>query len=316
MGTTVTIHGAHVLLSSRLTLIGLKLPMTVPGDDLVKLVLESISRENIVLEEGYVLVLTQKIVSKAYGLLVDIRDVESSKKALSIAGRTGLDPRVVELILRESDSIVVALPFREIVERKIIDLSRYTKDYDRALKALEYYLTILITSREGMLWSESGIDTSNHPMNIYSIPSRDIDGIAKKISLEIMESTGIRVAVILCDTELFPWGAMEVARGSHGIEALTRGFGEPDMYGKPKFGGIVNIVFEICCAAGLIMGRAGEGIPAVLIKGLRYEWFDGGLGDRLIGIDQLKHALKLMIKNTRKVLGLRKTIKMFIKYLF
>ncbi len=301
-------------MNSRIILIGLKLPMVSPGDDLVGLLLESMARENIELEDGDVLAITLKIVSKSMGLLVDIRSIEPSKEAIKIASKAGLDPRVVELILRESDSIVAAVPFEAIVRNKIIDLTRYSKDPNKALKAVKYYPTILITERDGMLWSESGIDTSNHPPNIYSIPPRNIDKVAKKISMEIFERTGKNIAVVLCDTELFPWGAMDIARGCYGIEPLTSEFGEHDMYGKPKFGGIDNIAYEICGAAGLIMRQGAEGIPAVLIKGLKYKWFNGGLKDKSIGLDQLRGGLKLTIKHTRKVIGLRRVLRMICKY--
>ena len=301
-------------MNSRIILIGLKLPMVSPGDDLVGLLLESMARENIELEDGDVLAITLKIVSKSMGLLVDIRSIEPSKEAIKIASKAGLDPRVVELILRESDSIVAAVPFEAIVRNKIIDLTRYSKDPNKALKAVKYYPTILITERDGMLWSESGIDTSNHPPNIYSIPPRNIDKVAKKISMEIFERTGKNIAVVLCDTELFPWGAMDIARGCYGIEPLTSEFGEHDMYGKPKFGGIDNIAYEICGAAGLIMRQGAEGIPAVLIKGLKYKWFNGGLKDKSIGLDQLRGGLKLTIKHTRRVIGLRRVLRMICKY--
>jgi len=301
-------------MNSRIILIGLKLPMVSPGDDLVGLLLESMARENIELEDGDVLAITLKIVSKSMGLLVDIRSIEPSREAIKIANKTGLDPRVVELILRESDSIVAAVPFEAIVRNKILDLTRYSKDPNKALKAVKYYPTILITVRDGMLWSDSGIDTSNHPPNIYSIPPRNIDEVAKKISMEIFERTGKNIAIVLCDTELFPWGAMDIARGCYGIEPLTSEFGEYDMYGKPKFGGIDNIVHEICGAAGLIMRQGAEGIPAVLIKGLKYKWFNGGLKDKSIGLDQLRGGLKLTIKHTRRVIGLRRILRMICKY--
>jgi len=288
--------------------------MISPGDDLVGLLLESIAKEGIELEDGDVLAITLKIVSKSMGLLVDIRNIEPSNEAIKIANKTGLDPRVVELILRESDSIIAAIPFEAIIRNKVIDLSKYSKDLNRALKAVKYYPTILITVRDNMLWSESGIDTSNHPPNIYSIPPRNIDEVAKKISMEIFKRTGRKVAVVLCDTELFPWGAMDIARGCYGIEPLTSEFGEYDMYGKPKFGGIDNIVYEICGVAGLIMRQGAEGIPAVLIKGLKYKWFDGGLKDKLIGLDQLSRGLKLTIRHTRKVIGFRRILKIICKY--
>ncbi|WP_404991082.1 coenzyme F420-0:L-glutamate ligase [Desulfurococcus sp.] len=109
-----------------------------------------------------------RILSKALGLLVNVEDVKPSKKACRIARRAGLDPRFVELLLRESDRIVVAVSFKKLVEKRIIDVHFLSKEPSKAIKTLESYPTVFLTIRDGMLWSDSGIDTSNHPHGVYS----------------------------------------------------------------------------------------------------------------------------------------------------
>ncbi|MEM0050697.1 MAG: coenzyme F420-0:L-glutamate ligase [Desulfurococcaceae archaeon] len=290
----------------KVELFGLRLPEIRPGDDLVEVVLKAASVDGIGLQDYDVLVITSKVLSKALNLLVNIEDVKPSRKAYRIARRAGLDPRYVELLLRESDRIVAAVPFKKLIERGIIDVRFLSKELSKAIKALELSPTIFLTIRDGMLWSESGIDTSNHPHGVYSIPPRNLDEIAKQISEEILRRTGKRVAVVISDTELFPWGAMDVARGSYGIKPMKMEFGEPDSYGKPKFGGVDNIALMVSSAAALLMGQRDEGIPVVIIRGLKYEWSDEGVNKMLVTRMSLKMLLKALletVKHTIIVLG-------------
>ncbi|MEM2381691.1 MAG: coenzyme F420-0:L-glutamate ligase [Candidatus Nezhaarchaeales archaeon] len=296
----------------KVELFGLRLPEIRPGDDLVGMILRAASSEAIELCDYDVLVITSKVLSKALGLLVNIEGVKPSRKAYKIARKANSDPRFIELLLRESDNVVVAVPFKRIVEEGIVDIGFLSKRPSEAMKALGFYPTVFITVRDGMLWSESGIDTSNHPSGVYSIPPRNLDSIARQISEEICRRTGKRVAVVISDTELFPWGAMDVARGSYGVEPMKREFGEPDFYGKPKFGGVDNIAFMISSAAALLMGQRGEGIPVVILRGLKYEWSEEGVNKTLSTISPLRRLPKAFletIKHTAVVLGLFKLLK-------
>ncbi|MEM4846523.1 MAG: coenzyme F420-0:L-glutamate ligase [Thermosphaera sp.] len=290
----------------KVELFGLRLPEIHPGVDLIEVVLKATSVDGIELQDYDVLVITSKVLSKALGLLANIEDVKPSRKAYRIARRACSDPRFIELLLRESDRIVAAVPFKKLIKRGIIDVSLLSKEPSKAIKALELHPTIFLTIRDGMLWSESGIDTSNHPHGVYSIPPRNLDDIAKQISEEILRRTGKRVAVVISDTELFPWGAMDVARGSYGIKPVRMEFGEPDSYGKPKFGGVDNIAFMVSSAAALLMGQRGEGIPVVIIRGLKYEWSNEGINKTLAMRMSLKMLLKALletVKHTIIVLG-------------
>ncbi|MEM4489428.1 MAG: coenzyme F420-0:L-glutamate ligase [Desulfurococcaceae archaeon] len=290
----------------KVELFGLRLPEICPGDDLVEAILKAASIDGVELQDYDVLVITSKVLSKALGLLINIEDVKPSRKAYKIARRAGSDPKFVEFLLRESDKVVAAVPFKKLVVRGVIDVRFLSEEPSKAIKALELYPTIFLTIRDGMLWSESGIDTSNHPHGVYSIPPRNLDEVAKQISEDIFRRTGRRIAVVISDTELFPWGAMDVARGSYGIKPVKMEFGEPDSYGKPKFGGVDNIAFMVSSAAALLMGQRDEGIPAVIIRGLKYEWSNEGINKMLVTRMSLKMLLKALletVKHTIIVLG-------------
>jgi coenzyme F420-0:L-glutamate ligase/coenzyme F420-1:gamma-L-glutamate ligase len=301
----------------KIELIGLRLPEVRPGDDVVDLILKAVSDEGTSLHDGDVIVVASKILSKALGLLVDIKTVKPSKKAYRIARRAGSDPRFVELLLRESDGIILALPFKKLAT-ELLGLESLSKDPSKAAKALELYSTVFITMRDGMLWSESGMDTSNHPPGIYSIPPRRLDELARRISDEVFKRTGMRVSVVISDTELFPWGAMDVARGSYGIEPMRREFGELDSYGKPKFGAVDNLAFLVCSAASLLMGQRAEGVPVVVVRGLKYDWSEKGVNEVLstgFSPRKMSLALKETIKHSVRVFGLRWLFKLLLRFL-
>ncbi len=286
----------------RLEFIGIKLPEVRPGDDLVAILVEAAVRQGVELRDGDVVAVTSKVVSKAAGSLYMVDRVSPSRRAVRIAERSGLNPRFVEILLRESDEVLLAIPFKRLVEEGAIDWRVLSRDPKQLGKALDIYPTLFITTRDCMLWSDSGIDTSNHPPGIYSVPPRDLDRYAREISERISKLAGVRAAVVICDTEIMPGGAMDIARGSYGLPVLARRFGEPDTYGKPKFGGADNIANAVCAAASLLMGQHAEGIPAVIVRGLKYEWSEEGVTQTLRRIE-LGRAALAVITHTAKVLG-------------
>jgi coenzyme F420-0:L-glutamate ligase/coenzyme F420-1:gamma-L-glutamate ligase len=286
----------------KLELLGLKLPEIKPGDDLAKAIVEAARSHGVELRSGDVVAVTSKVVSKSVGSLYTARNVKPSAAASKIARRAGLDPRFVEILVRESDEILLAIPFRRLVEKGIIDPKALSKDLEQLSKAIDLYPTLFITVRDCMLWTDSGIDSSNHPPGVYSIPPRNLDLHARRLSERIEKLTGARVAVVICDTEVMPGGALDIARGSYGLPVLARRFGEPDMYGKPKFGGADNIANAICAAAGLLMGQHAEGIPVVVVRGLEYEWREEGVLQSVKALN-LGRVLLESIIHTLRVLG-------------
>ena len=149
---------------------------------------------------------------------------------------------------------------------------------------------------------------------MVSVPPENMDDYAREIRRRILELTGRRVAVVVTDTEMWiSLGSLDFARGSSGIEVVHRGFGDPDLYGKPKFGGVDCIADEIACASALLIGQTDEGIPAVIIGGYRYAGSEEGVSDYRLSGDAIRHAVKEVIKSSIRILGFKWLFKMLIK---
>jgi len=301
----------------KLEVYGLRLPEVKPGDDLALLILEAIRREANGIEEGDIIVVTSKVLSKAHGLLIDIRAVQPRGEARRIAEKTGMDPKVVQVILDNSDNLLFAVPFRRFVERGFIDIQRIARREEMALRAIEKVPGLLIVRRDGEVYSNAGLDFSNRPEGIASIPPPDPDKHARELRRRLMEATGKRVAVIISDTEIAAFtGTLDLARGSSGIEVISKKFGDPDRFGKPKFGGVDNIAHELACTAALLMGQTSEGIPVVLVRGLKYASSEEGVSDHSISPAIVRRILKETVRETLKVVGVRRIIHSILSWAF
>lgn len=161
--------------------------------------------------------------------------------------------------------------FYELVRERIISIEKVSRDINQAYEALKRIPYMLIVRRDNQIYTNAGLDFSNNPEGILSALPKNLNEIAREIRRKIMESIGKNVAVVISDTEVwFSLGSLDFARGSSGIEVVSRDFGELDLYGKPKFGGVDHIVHEIACAAALLMGQTARGIPVVIIRGYKY----------------------------------------------
>ncbi|MET1160008.1 MAG: coenzyme F420-0:L-glutamate ligase [Thermoprotei archaeon] len=298
----------------RIEVIGIRLPLIRPGDDLAEVIVKSARSQGVEFVDGDILVITQKIVSKSLGLLVSIDSIKPSRQALSISKKTGLDPRFVELVLRECDRVVAVVPIRELVDKGVVDLTSLAENAEVAKKLLDEYPYFFVVEKEGMLWSDSGIDSSNAPPGVYVVPPRNHDEEARKIHEKIRKLTGSYIPVVICDTELFLGGSMDFARGCWGLDPVDRHFGALDLYGKPKYGGVDLIAHELCAAAALVMKQTGEGIPVAVIRGVSFRKVDRGMRDLMPRAD-LGKALVETLKATIRVLGL-KTLINILKTLF
>ena len=261
----------------KVEMFGLCLPEVKPGDDLAGIIVEAAVREAGGIMEGDIIVVTSKVVSKAYGFLINIDEVKPGGRAMEIAEKTGMDPKMVQAVLDNSDEILFAVPFRRLVEKGIIEIERVACDKKHAYEAISRVPCLLIVRRGGQIYSDAGLDCSNHPEGTASIPPPDPDEYARKIRRKIKELTGKEVPVIISDTEGAPFvGSLDLARGSSGIEVISKKFGAADRYGKPKFGGVDHIANELACASALLMGQTDEGIPTVIIRGLKYNRSEEG----------------------------------------
>src|SRR5882762_5382381 len=219
------------------------IPEIRPGNDLVKCVASAATRAAIHFEDGAILVIAQKIVSKAEGTLVRLASVKPSPEALAIAGRLKKDPRAIEVVLRESRRIV-------------------RSDH-----------VLIVETRHGFVCANAGVDHSNvSGLDVVTLLPRDPARSAKKIAAALRQRTRKRVAVIISDTFGRPWrlGLTNVAIGAAGVPVLRDLRGTRDRHGKPLTATILAIADELAAAAGLLMGKS-EGSPVILIRGYRYK---------------------------------------------
>ena len=213
------------------------------GDDLPKLIVEAVRFAGGKFASGDVIVIAQKIVSKAEGRTAQLSTVQPSTEAVSIAQFVQNDPRMVEVILRESRRIVRQGPHALIVE-----------------------------THHGFVCANAGVDRSNVPGDdVVTLLPRDPDGSARRLAASFRRLTGKRVAVIISDTFGRPWrlGLTNVAIGAAGVPVLLDLRGTSDRAGKPLHATILAVADELAAAAGLVMGKAA-GTPVVVIRGFRY----------------------------------------------
>ena len=245
------------------------LPEIRPGDNLPKMIIDSAEEEIGALEAGDILILTSKIISKSMGLVKKKSDVKVTKDALAVSGRTGKDPVWVQMVMDEGHEIITVIPLNGIFREHVMDAS---EDIRCSTGLCDYEQCILVTlSPRGILHTcDAGIDGSNHPEGVVSFMPPDPDEVAEAVRQEISSATGKDVAVILADTELMPFGTMDFAVGSSGIEPRSREFGKADKFGRPKFGGMDLTAHQLVAAAALHFGQIDAGIPAVVVRGYRY----------------------------------------------
>jgi coenzyme F420-0:L-glutamate ligase/coenzyme F420-1:gamma-L-glutamate ligase len=229
------------------------LPDVRPGDDLAALIVEAAERQGIGLVEGDVLVVTQKVVSKAEGRVVALAGVEPGAEAARLARVTEKDPRVVELILRESRRIVrQAGP-------------------------------VLITeTRHGFVCANAGVDASNVGQGLVSLLPEDPDRSAAGIRAGLRERAGLEVAVVISDTFGRPWreGHTNVAVGIAGMEAFVDYVGQVDPYGYDLRVSTLAVADELAGAAELVMGKL-LGVPVAIVRGFEYPRGSGTARDMI-----------------------------------
>jgi len=232
------------------------IPLIQPGDDLPGLVLAAARAAGIDWRDRDVLALAQKIVSKAEGRIVHLPDVLPSDRALELATATGKDPRLVEVILGESAEVLRVRPGLLVVEHRL-----------------------------GFVCANAGVDQSNVAGSddwALLLPA-DPDASARRMQDAIRAATGAHVAVIISDSHGRAWrfGTVGVAIGVAGLHPLTDLRGQPDLAGRPLQITEVGTADEIAAAAGLAMGQAGEGTPAVLVRGAPFTAGEARLGEIL-----------------------------------
>jgi len=255
----------------KIEVLGLQtVPEIKQGDNLPEIIVKCADSEIGGLQEKDIVVLTSKIVSKAAGLTKKLSDVKPGKKALAISRKTGKDAQWLQMIFDEGHRILAIMPLEGFVEQHIINS---TDDKGTCRELVEHEQAICITlGKDGQIHTcDAGIDGSNHPPGVVSFLPEDPDRTAKEIREQIQQLSGRQLTVILADTEMIPFGTIDLAVGSSGIEPRAKMFAKKDLFGKPKFGGIDLIAYELTAASALVFGQTTAGIPAAVVRGYEYE---------------------------------------------
>lgn len=226
------------------------IPLIIKGDDLSEILLDAIASNNIALLDNDILVITQKIISKAEGRQVQLSSITPSNRAFELAKRSTKDPRLIELILQESNEVLRVTSEHIIVEHKL-----------------------------GFICANAGIDHSNvcsdsgANEDSYLLLPVDPEGSAQQIRIKINKLTGKNIGVLVIDSHGRAWrnGIVGTAIGVAGIPALVDLRGKEDIFGYKLKITFVAAADELAAAASLIMGQANEKIPAIHVRGFPYQ---------------------------------------------
>ena len=235
-------------MTSSLTIHPLKnIPLIEAGDDLAGLVVEALCSAGIEPVDGDILVLAQKIVSKAEGRQVFLAGIDPSPAAISLATETDKDPRMVELILRESSAVIRTAPS-----------------------------VIIVRHRLGIVSANAGIDQSNIDHtdgDCALLLPENPDRSARQMKEALQKEFSRNLGVIVSDSMNRPWrlGTMGFAIGSAGVPVLDDRRGETDMFGRELKVTMINLADSVATAANLVMGETSERVPAALVRGMPTE---------------------------------------------
>jgi len=228
------------------------LPEIGAGDSLGALIVEAVSVTGEGIRSEDVLVVSQKVVSKAEGRFVNLADVEPGERARDLAARLGKDPRLVELILRES-----------------VDVVRAERD------------VLIVEGRSGWISANAGIDASNVPgADRVTLLPAEPDASARRLRAEIRDATGALPGVVIADSFGRPWrlGQTDVAIGCAGIAPLDDWRGRSDRDGGELAATVIAVADELAAAADLARGK-DEGVPVAMVRGVaRFVTSDDGPG--------------------------------------
>ena len=236
------------------------IPLVHPGDDLVRMIEAALGRAGISLQDGDILALASKIVSKAEGRLVNLVQVTPSSRALELAAQIEKDPRLVELILQESRAVLRTRPG-----------------------------TIIVEHRLGFVCANAGIDHSNVAGQgderaewVLLLPE-DPSESARRIRAGLEAQAGVRLGVLIIDSHGRAWrqGTVGVAIGLSGMPGLVDLRGYPDLFDYTLRITQLGAADELAAAASLMMGQAAEGTPAVHVRGFPYPLREGSFDELL-----------------------------------
>lgn len=236
------------------------IPQIKPGHNLAGIIYRAVKKNKQSIKKGDILVVAQKIVSKAEGRLVNLKKVRASTAARTLAKKLKKDPKHVELILRET--------------KRIIKMGENV---------------LICETRHGFVCANAGVDHSNVPGNCVTLLPEHPDNSAGRLRKNLKRLAGFPVPVIISDSFGRPWreGVCEVAVGASGIRTLLDLRGRQDYAGKRLQATIIAVADQLAAAAGLLM-KKNAGAPAVLIRGFSFK--PSQKGAKII-LRSLKHDL-------------------------
>lgn len=220
--------------------IGLKTGIIQPGDSLLSHIEAALALQGLAIQNHDILVFAESAVATAQGRIVALKEVSPSPEALRLAEEYSMDPSLAEIVLEESDSVIGGIP------------------------------GFLLCIHEGHLLPNAGVDGSNAPEGHVTLLPRSPDNTARRLRLELMQKTGLQIAVLIVDSRTHPmrYGCSGVAIACSGIPSVTDERGKKDLFGRELKVTRRAIADTIASASELIMGEADEGIPATLVRGL------------------------------------------------
>jgi len=216
------------------------LPEFAPGDDLARILIRAVQQQGLLIKQGDVFVVAQKIVSKTEGRLVRLDSVRPSERANQWAAKYQKDARVIEVVLKEAKRIVR-------MERGVI----------------------IAETHHGFVCANAGVDVSNVPEETATLLPENPDRSARLLQEQLAREFGVHVAVVISDTFGRPWreGLVNVALGVAGMVTLADYRGEHDAHGKMLSGTVIALADELAAAAGLVMGKLDR-VPAAVLQGM------------------------------------------------
>ncbi len=230
----------------------LGIPIIGQSSNLAEIIIQAVEQTKIQPLDGDIFILAQKIVSKTEGRQVSLREVSPSERAFQLAAETGKDPRLLELILSESHSVLRTRPGLIIVEHRL-----------------------------GFVCANAGIDHSNvtgQEETVLLLPENP-DASAACLRSQLEAHFGVRLGVMIIDSHGRAWrmGTVGISIGFSGIPGLVDLRGEPDLFGYTLQATLVGAADELAAAASLVMGQAAEGTPVIHARGFPYRLSEGSL---------------------------------------
>ncbi|HEY6643709.1 coenzyme F420-0:L-glutamate ligase [Povalibacter sp.] len=230
------------------------LPEVMPGDDLASLLERALGiSPDLTLRNGDVVVVAQKIVSKAENRYIELDSVTPSAQARELSQRCLKDPRLVELVLRESTDVVRVAPH-----------------------------VLIVRHRLGFVVANAAIDQSNLPSGSERalLLPQDPDASAQALRLQLEQRYGVKLAVLISDSFGRPWrlGVSGVCVGCAGLQPLVDLRGTNDRSGRPLQVTQIAAADQLCATATLVCGEAAEGTPVVIVRGVAAEYLENPRG--------------------------------------